>query len=47
MSTYYLCKKLIETGKTSGLLDKLDVFLLANRLTEEQYTELVGMLEGK
>lgn len=42
--TYYLCKKLIESGKTSGLQNKLDVFLLAGRISEEQYNELTAML---
>lgn len=46
--TYYLCKKLIENGKTAGIQEKLDVFLLANRITQEQYQELnVLMQEGK
>ena len=26
-------------------MNKLDVFLACNRITEEQYTELVGMLK--
>ena len=43
--TYQLCKKLIESGKTFGLKNKLDVFLLANRITEEEYTELTEMLK--
>lgn len=43
--TYQLCKKLIESGKTFGLKDKLDVFLLNNRITEEQYNELTEMLK--
>lgn len=42
--TYKLCKKLIELGRTAGLMDKLDVYFAAGRLTEEEYTELVGML---
>lgn len=45
--TYQLCKKLIESGKTFGLKNKLDVFLLANRITEEEYTELVELLGNK
>lgn len=42
--TYYICKKLIQEGKTNGLADKLDVFLLNNRITNEQYNELIQML---
>ncbi len=42
--TYLLIKKLIESGKTYGLLDKVDVFYACGRLTESEYTELVGLL---
>lgn len=45
--TYQLCKKLIAAGKTLGLQDKLDVFLLANRITEAQYQELTALLGGE
>lgn len=41
---YKMVKKLIELGKTDGLADKLDVYLLAGRITEAEYTELVGLL---
>lgn len=46
--TYTLCKKVIQNGtygEKDGMLNKLDVFLLADRISQEQYTELVGMLE--
>lgn len=43
--TYQLCKQLIENGKTVGLQGKLDVFLLANRLTDEEYQELSEVLK--
>ncbi len=42
--TYQLCKRLIEAGRTFGMMDKLDVFLLNNRITEDQYNELVKMI---
>lgn len=42
--TYKLCKKLIELGRTAGLADKLDVYFAVGRLTEEEYTDLMGML---
>ena len=32
-----------ETFK-SDMIDKLDVFLLNNRITKEQYNELVGIM---
>lgn len=48
--TYDLCKKVIEKG-TYGpkeeMLIKLDVFLLNNRITREEYEELVNLLEEK
>ena len=42
--TYKLCKRLIELGRTEGLADKLDVYFAADRLTYEEYDELMGML---
>ena len=44
--TYAGLKKLIENGAydRESMLSKLDVFLLASRITEEQYQELVGMI---
>lgn len=42
--TYRMCRSLIDMGKTEGLSDKLDLFLLAGKITNEQYTELIGML---
>lgn len=43
---YQLCKKLIELNKIEGLIEKIDVYYLANRITREQYEELVQMLGG-
>ena len=43
-SVFNLCKLLITKGRTSGLQDKMDVFLAADRLTTEEYNELCGML---
>ena len=44
--TYARLKKLIENGAydRESMLSKLDVFLLASRIIEEQYQELVGMI---
>lgn len=41
---YQICKKLIQLNKTEGLADKIDVYYLAERLTREQYEELIGLL---
>lgn len=44
--TYKLCKRLIENGiyEHGDMLQKLDVFLLNNRITQGQYEELTGMI---
>lgn len=46
--TYGYCKKIISRGNydKADMLDKLDVFLLAGRLTDDEYKELVNMMEG-
>lgn len=43
---YQRIKKIIESGRYNKetLLNQLDVFLLSQRITNEQYTELVGMI---
>ena len=44
--TYIYCKKLIENGKAEqyvNFLDKLDVFLLGDRITQAQYDELITL----
>lgn len=47
MSTVYnLCKLLIDRGRTDGLQDKLDVYLANDRLTTEEYSELVVLLKA-
>lgn len=52
--TYRNCKKLIEIAERKGtktpewiadMKEKLDVFLLNNRIVEEEYTELIHMLD--
>ena len=47
--TYRNCKKVIENGKyeKEDMLEKLDVFLMGNRITIEEYKELVDLLESK
>lgn len=51
--TYRNCKKLIEIAEKrgtkteswiAGMKAKLDIFLLNDRITEEEYTELIRML---
>lgn len=43
---YKLCKRLIETNRADKMQEKLDVFLVNDRLTAEEYTELTGLLKG-
>lgn len=49
--TYRNCKTVIENQKRRGTLDveamaaKLDVFLLADRITENEYNELIKLME--
>lgn len=47
--TYGYCKKIITSGRYEKdfMMDRLDVFLLAGRITNEQYKELVAMMESK
>lgn len=41
---YRTLKRLIETGQTDGLSERLDVFYAVGKITTEQYNELVRML---
>lgn len=48
--TFVFCEKVINNGRygtKEEMMIKLDVFLLNNRLTQEQYDELVVLLESK
>ena len=44
---YRTLKRMIERGQITGMAEKLDIFYAADKLTEAQYTELVGMLDNK
>lgn len=47
--TYNYCKIVINNGRygtKEEMLIKLDVFLLNNRITQEQYNELVALLNA-
>lgn len=43
---YRTLKRMIERGLTDGMVEKLDVFYAADKITEAQYTELTGLLTG-
>ena len=44
---YNICKKLILIGNydKADMTNKLDIYLLKNRITEEQYTELIDLIK--
>lgn len=44
---YRVIKQLITLGRTDGLRDKIDVLFVAGSLTDEQYRELVALLEAE
>lgn len=48
MSTYKTLKKVLESGNKNNVVtvEKLDIFLIGNRITDEEYKELVEMLEA-
>ena len=46
-ATFNLCKKLIEIGKGDIVNANIDLYLANGRLTDEEYTELMGMLNPK
>lgn len=44
-SVYNLCVLLIKAGKPrAAILEKMDVYLAADRLTTDEYNDLVNML---
>jgi hypothetical protein len=45
---YKLMKRIIERGgyNKDDVMDKLDAFLAADRITTEQYQELVALVNG-
>ena len=47
IATYNLCKKLIQIGKAEIVNANIDLYLANCRLTDEEYTELMGMLKPK
>ena len=37
---------MIERGNTAGMAEKLDIFFAADKLTADEYQELIAMLEA-
>lgn len=48
---YRACKRQIERLKTEKelqeMFEKLDIYLLRSRITEEEYEELAGLIQQK
>ncbi len=44
---YRTIKRMIERNQVEGLESKIDIFFAANKLTEEEYIELIGLLPKK
>lgn len=42
---YRTLKRAIEKGQTDGMEDKLDVFYAADKITKEEYDELIALLK--
>ena len=42
---YRTIKRMIERGQVEGLSEKLDIFLAANKLTVEEYKELLQLMQ--
>lgn len=45
---YTAMKKIIDSGEydRADMLNKLDIFLLGDRITKEQYDELSGLVKS-
>lgn len=43
------CEKLIKAGRYeyNDMLQKLDIFLLGDRITQEEYTYLKGLMDAQ
>lgn len=41
---YRTLKRMIEKGNVEGMVEKLDIFFAVDKITKEQYEELLGML---
>ena len=44
---YRTLKRMIERGQTDGIETKLDIFYAAGKISEAEYSELIGMLSAQ
>lgn len=43
---YRTLKRMIERGNIAGMAEKLDIFFAADKLSADEYQELIAMLEA-
>jgi hypothetical protein len=41
---YRTLKRMIERGQIDGMAEKLDIFFAANKITLDEYNELISLL---
>ena len=41
---YRTLKRMIERNQIEGMSEKLDIFFAANKITEDEYLELISLL---
>ena len=44
---YRTLNRMIERGLINGMIEKLDIFFAAGKISEVEYNELTSMLEAK
>ena len=44
---YRTLKRMIERGQTDGIETKLDISYAAGKISEAEYSELIGMLSAQ
>lgn len=44
---YRTLKRMVENGQTEGMVEKLDLFYAMNKITEEEYNELIALISGE
>lgn len=43
---YRTLKRMIERGNIDGIVEKIDIFYAADKISKEEYDELISMLNG-
>jgi hypothetical protein len=42
---YRILKRMIERGNVEGMVEKIDVFYASNKLSANEYKELISLIE--